>query len=351
MLQSLTIRNFKGLNKIEICGLSRINIIGGVNNIGKSTVLEAVCMLTGWMFSRMHEQQVYWRNSSQAFLSIEWYWNIIRCSSSVDDDIIISAKVLSGKVEKIESINIAKERGVIPGLAGKNIFGDEDWTLRFIHDRSANIRTANLALHGEPGRLILASEGGPVEALFNVYYSHNRMRALAEDVKLFSQFVRNNREGDVIGFLKQFEPRIKSITPLSLGEQTELFVDMGLPGKIPITQLGDGTVRMLSIFLRIAQYCQNGILLIDEVENGIHHSIMADYWRAIAAAAIQYNCQIFATTHSYECIQAAYEGIAAEQPGLLNYIRLDRRKSGELYAKSYDDQTLETSFDVGLEVR
>ncbi len=44
MIQSLKIRNFKNLSGLNIPKLSRINLISGKNNVGKSSLLEAISM-------------------------------------------------------------------------------------------------------------------------------------------------------------------------------------------------------------------------------------------------------------------------------------------------------------------
>jgi AAA15 family ATPase/GTPase len=106
--------------------------------------------------------------------------------------------------------------------------------------------------------------------------------------------------------------------------------------------------RLLSIVLAIAN-AQNGILLIDEVENGLHHSVLRDVWRTIEKASRRYNVQVFATTHSAECIDAA-QSVLPKARGGFNLYRLDRR-DGVVRATSYDRLSLAGALESGIEIR
>ena len=79
---------------------------------------------------------------------------------------------------------------------------------------------------------------------------------------------------------------------------------------MPLRSLGDGAVRLFGVALALAN-SQGGFLLIDEAENGIHHTIQRDFWRMVLLTAQANNVQVFATTHSWDCVvgfaQAAVE--------------------------------------------
>ena len=94
----------------------------------------------------------------------------------------------------------------------------------------------------------------------------------------------------------------------------------------------------------------NGTLLIDEIGIGIHHSALPKIWEAISHAAREFNCQIIATTHSYECLRAALEGMEGEYASDLTYIRLDRRENCVRPVR-FDYELLETASEMRLEVR
>ena len=88
-----------------------------------------------------------------------------------------------------------------------------------------------------------------------------------------------------------------------------------------------GVERFLSMTLAF-QAAGNGIVLIDEVENALHHSAMQGVWENLSRLSQRFNVQVFATTHSYECMVAARDAFASAEQQDLHIHRLDRRDGG-----------------------
>ena len=118
---------------------------------------------------------------------------------------------------------------------------------------------------------------------------------------------------------------------------------------VPLRSLGDGATRLFSAALALAN-SRDGFLLIDEAENGIHHSVQADYWRLVLQTAQDNNVQVLATTHSWDCVrgfaQAASENEDVE--GVL--VRLEKDEDG-LYTVEYSEERLQTAAEHDIEVR
>ena len=72
--------------------------------------------------------------------------------------------------------------------------------------------------------------------------------------------------------------------------------------------MGDGINRILTIILSMVNV-ENGYFFIDEFENGLHYSVQKDLWKMIFYLAEKLNIQVFATTHSSDCINAFQEVI------------------------------------------
>jgi len=115
--------------------------------------------------------------------------------------------------------------------------------------------------------------------------------------------------------------------------------------------MGEGMTRLFSLVVGIGN-APDGVVLVDEVENGLHHSVLPKVWRAIAEAARQFEVQVFATTHSLECIEAAHRAFD-EDLGFECDFRLHRleRVNGDIVAKTYDRDALRAALEMGLEVR
>lgn len=119
---------------------------------------------------------------------------------------------------------------------------------------------------------------------------------------------------------------------------------------LPIHTMGDGIRKLLHIALVLLAN-PGCILLLDEVENGLHYSLHAKFWEMVSTLAIQEKCQVIATTHSYECISGALEGImAAKLEDSFAYTRLDRSEKG-IVPKTFTSDMLERALDSDWEVR
>ena len=118
----------------------------------------------------------------------------------------------------------------------------------------------------------------------------------------------------------------------------------------PIATMGEGMQRILSLALAMTT-ASNGYLLIDEFETGLHHSIQAKVWREVFKLAHEWDVQVFATTHSWDCVKAFQTGAAEDQNEQAMLIRLTRGKNGQIRAVSYDEEELSIATEQNIEVR
>jgi AAA15 family ATPase/GTPase len=141
---------------------------------------------------------------------------------------------------------------------------------------------------------------------------------------------------------------------LRIGDQNSspsplIYADLGLSEMIPVTQLGQGFNRLLDIYSEIVVEDAK-VLLIDEIENGLHHSVMPVIWKGLFLAAKEFDVQIFATTHSWECILAADQAAREGENYDLALIRLDRVKE-DIKATVIDEKSLSTAKELQWEMR
>ncbi len=121
------------------------------------------------------------------------------------------------------------------------------------------------------------------------------------------------------------------------------------PQRVSLRSLGDGLTRLFATGLALTG-SRNGFFLIDEVENGIHHSVQYSFWKMVIQIAQECNIQVLATTHSFECVKAFVMATSETQDvdGVL--VRLSR-KNGELHAIEYDEEKLLLASEYDVEVR
>ena len=118
---------------------------------------------------------------------------------------------------------------------------------------------------------------------------------------------------------------------------------------IPLRSLGEGMNRLFGVALALVN-SRNGMLLIDEIESGLHYSVQPDVWRLIFETALRLNVQVFATTHSWDCIEAFQQAAEEnkQEEGML--IRLDEKK-GKIVATEFDERELGIVTREEIEVR
>jgi len=210
-----------------------------------------------------------------------------------------------------------------------------------------NKSLSNLNVHFSPGVI----KGLPDKMRNGAIYLGLPVNTNADDALRFAQLDIENRIPRVINFLQVLELNLIGLSSVTgLQQFPVMYANVGMDRKIPMDLLGGGMSRLLSIILAIAT-AKNGIVLIDEVDAGIHYSHMPKVWEGMSKAAQEFNCQIFATTHSYECLQAAYNGIAqADMVREFRYIRLERDKR-DIVAQTYTHDLLGAALSRGWEVR
>jgi AAA15 family ATPase/GTPase len=118
---------------------------------------------------------------------------------------------------------------------------------------------------------------------------------------------------------------------------------------IPLPVMGGGIVRLTRLSLYIGN-APKGVVLVDEVENGIHYSVMDKVWKAIGEAARRFDAQVFATTHSRECIVAAHKAFTENGSYDFRLHRLEKVNKA-ISVITYDQKSLAAAIDTGLEVR
>ena len=125
---------------------------------------------------------------------------------------------------------------------------------------------------------------------------------------------------------------------------------VGRDHPVPLKSLGDGATRLFGFALALAN-CRGGLLLIDEAENGIHHTVQEDFWRMILETARKNDVQVLATTHGWDCIRGFARAATAYRDAEGVLVRLEKDKEGELRAVEYSEEELETAAEQGIEVR
>lgn len=358
MITRLTIEGFKGFKHIEISRLSRINLLGGRNNVGKTSLLEALFMFHDRLNPQMVLSQLARRGVNSVSFDPESMYAPIFFDYDLTRKISIVA-VVNGYEEKMTirfnpqyvkaSIPASSIRpGKRPTQIRTNQKPEPSYSLDIIYD---NKKIKNQTVHllmGIDGVDIQTDEV-KIEPRRAIFIGARVSMNPSEDAQRFGQLDITGRQEKVVEFLRIIEPGLKSLSSVATGDTSMIHGDIGLSRKIPVPYMGEGVSRLLSIILAIAT-SRNGIVFVDEFENGIHYTAMPKIWEAVAKAAREFECQVIGTTHSYECLEAAYQGISGDLRDDFGYIRIDRTDD-KTTAKCFDYDLLKVAIDAKMEVR
>ena len=316
MLHSLKFTGFRGFEKLELEGLQRVNLIVGKNNSGKTSLLEGIACLLDIGSGANHIRRL--RNLEATLVGIfeghrysRWMCHDgvsasrIRFQGTWNDEYIDF--VLSQPSPDAESLMPAPEPDGVRRIP------------------SLGVRSC----------LVPVQHKAPEELVLTV-----------------GKAVRRSQGEELIeSIVKSIDPRFKKlrIDPGEKPGQNHVVADIGLRRLLPLSQVGQGTYRLVEILSEIigseAQVC-----FIDEVENGIHHSCLADIWRGIAEAAHRFQVQVFATTHSYECLEAAHEAFSARPRYDLGVIQLFRT-SKDVQGRVLGQEHIAAAMDGEIDLR
>lgn len=348
MLTSLSVKNYRGLRDLKIDGLTRVNIIAGENNSGKTSLLEAVALLVDpspETIASVHRNRRIANPKGNALELVRWMPSggdtakIVEIQGFSDDT---RERRVSFEVVTREGLNRRDQR-LFAQFANRFTTDprNEAFVATLIDGDESPIR---LLLVPEPNRFAMASPRAMRPS--RVISSGGAEPHLIED---FSRVKIDQTLDRYLPALKHVEPRLRDLDLANFAGDVQIYGNVGLGRLLPLPLMGEGIGRVLTFVISIAS-CPGGMVVVDEIENGLHHSILEKVWQAIGEAARIANCQVFATTHSYECIQAAQRAFADNGEEDLAFIRLERR-GDDIRAIVADEESLETAIGHRWEMR
>ena len=315
MLKWLRIRGFRGFKDLRIDGLSRINLMAGANKAGKTTLLEAVVLLGaagGDPCMAMNPLVVRAMQSKAASPTSIWetVWKPLFFDLDTDGAITISGRHSAVGDMTLE---IMLERSVTTEISrvgeGEKLLNGHtgERSLKFKY----RDRTGKIESEAREAAENVTFERKDPYAPYSGAIIQPGSGNIREDAILLGRLRKEKRGDLLLQALRVFEPGLQGVEDNSSSGAPMIWVDVGLRELVPLPVMGSGMTQVARMVL-MATAARGGVLLIDEIENGLHHSVVPDVWRVVAKVAEQCNVQIFATTHSFECVEAAHEALGAE---------------------------------------
>jgi AAA15 family ATPase/GTPase len=349
--KSITIENFRGISHLELTDLKDFNLIVGRNNCGKTSVLEAMFLLSGMANPGLVASVNGFRGMipsseidlSSIFKNLDFHANI-QLRGRIDTEsgdrrlLITQSFGYNSLFDTVQQTEI-EGRLVLPPAV--NIPTYDNVNFDFVTHKNEEFHSTYSL---KTGKTFFPENYR--EDLLCTFLNPEDIKN-ADNAENMDNLIINKKVSSIITVLKLIDPAIKDI---SMGSKS-IYFDIGAPRLVPINVMGDGLRKILDLLVAIAA-TKDGVLLIDEIENGLHYSSLSILWKAVFAACAEYNVQIIATTHSYECVEnfsKMYDSVKKDDDNI-RLFRID--KQGENHkAYSYSADVLKAGIEKEFEVR
>ncbi|ATB43918.1 hypothetical protein CYFUS_009399 [Cystobacter fuscus] len=345
-LPSLHIQGFRAFKDLRLDNLGRVNLIVGKNNVGKSTLLEAIALyasgpevireLRNLLKARQEFRRPLLKDERDPSVDI---YRAFHTNTSTGFDFEPTLRIApSGSGEKSLQIKLQRKSGPFARHA------EPDISAQYGAEKKGNPVS-------EPG--LDKNQTPAAERLFTCHSIPARGLEGRQLDWLWDNIVLTDQEQDVLRSLQIIAPGIERIslaegTRISTQGRIPLIRQKGSHDPEPLRSMGDGMNRVFELALGLAN-SKDGLFLVDELENGVHYSAQEQLWRLIFETASQLNVQVFATTHSWDCIEA-FQRAASAHPSNGALISLARQEDG-VKGTVFNERDLEIITRESIEVR
>jgi len=348
-IKNIEIKYFRGIEHLTMEDFARVNVLVGQNNCGKSTVLEALLFATG-MSNPYLPQRLNAFRSRNIFSGVD---SLKYLFHNMDFSRLpyISASQFDGDARELGLSLTYKTNGTVD--SGVSMLSSE--AKNFL-----NAVVLDFAINGSKHQsfIVLNPTGIVAEQhIPETYFEKISTVILPSDISAsnpindLGEIIKLQQKAIVIALLQKFDNRINALEVVN--GNVFLGID-GMAELIPLALTGDGMKRYLNIIAAAANRKTN-IILIDEIDNGLHYSAYKKLWEAIFALAVGTNKQIFVTTHSKETIQKLNlmltEHQEYQQEMRLYTIANTLKKGHQAYKYTYDGLSGACENDVELRGR
>jgi AAA15 family ATPase/GTPase len=352
MLKSLKINNFRCFEEFDLPQLGRVNLLVGKNNGGKTSVLEAVHILTS-------------PNNIESFSDVMKY----RGEYSINKESPRGRFQFANLLNSYRMENESKfEISGIDNFGVKNTFYFNYMDISFeklygnLNNGKNEAQFTNLDPNNSPGMKYILNWYRNNRLTFSLYFpvgtSREKFPQASKNSQIvylsssridtvvdqFNQIVLTPEEDIVYESLRIIEPKINRIATLNRSFDVSINKQ-----RVPIGSMGYGIWRMLEITLAMVNI-PGGTLLIDEIDTGLHFSVMVDLWKLICKTAEKLDIQVFATTHNSDCWKSLAE-VANSDDIASDDITIHRIERGKKESIVFNEQEMAIAAERDIEVR
>ncbi len=383
-LNSLYINNFRAFEDFEVNKIGRLNLIVGKNNSGKSSVLEAIRIYAGNAerallneiasgHDEKHRLDEGSRNEDFQELPYEHFFAGRTFPKDNKGAILIGETKKSPSLLKINHVFFIEYKEEVTGDDGEsylrprrkiitnskeNIGTDQEIKQAIAVTKNHVTRLYDLS------RNLVASRTIESNDLIPCAYIPTQFISIDELANIWDKVLFTDYEETVIKGLQIISPECENIAFVKsdsryLNSAREIRRTAKIKMKnssraLPLNSMGDGMLRILQLILKIVP-ARGGFLLIDEFENGLHFSVQQQIWSLLFELAVKLDIQVFATTHSWDCVESfakvAQENTNAEAVLFRVGRSVLKSDKGKIIATIFDEKKLANITQSDVEVR
>lgn len=358
LIPNLEISQFRGIKYANITDLGgRINLFIGRNNCGKSTVLDALYMLFAGVYPRITVDINGYRehivNNFQDTVAVNFYQLdfdnpiVIKSATSKNFQSVEFNPVYDNTTDLVIDAGIPTSDDNSRKVTGLRIYGQIG-----VNDVSRSYESLIIGTSREKNGLKKLSVNIQVPEKLDLDFEISYISAktpFALELSAIESIIEYKEQYILIDALKMIDNRIVDIAIL----KNRIYIDLGLKKLMPVEVLGDGIRRTVNIITRMYK-CRNGVLLVDEFDNGIHYSSMPIIWKAIILAAEKFNVQFFVTTHNIDSLKTlkdTAEDFSVEIQNEIRCIKLEHAENDNLIAYNYNFPEFSYAIEMEHEIR
>lgn len=359
MFKKIILKNFRGFKNFE-SPLTPITIFGGKNNSGKSSLLEAILFLFSHHDPNCFFQMNFLRHmNDQPLFTSERLWEplfynfdtnkklsiILENDDTINNELALQRNLTTSSNNE-SNVNDVKNTFIQTGTVAFN------YPLQFTYFSENIAESGNYSIFNNTVNINYTSKDEKNSAKFKIVliFKPETMMSANLLAQWFGQLVLNDKKELIIKALQVFDKNIIDVQTIVKGAFGYLYVSFVDGRKMPLSYMGDGINRMLNMLLGIMS-APDGVVLIDEMENGFHYSMYQKIWEILGKAAVENNCQLIINTHSWDLLNDAVKGL--KKSNLINklsYVRLDNQDD-IIKAHIFDSGLIEFAVKSEMEVR